>query len=160
MKAYLTFIILLISFQPLAMTTIAEKVCNAYKNEQDKAKCFTELKEQELTEISKITPPKYITFKHGSSACIEIKYWKQAIERIYSNDVQPFRDLDKNCRYLRENTIVYGLLKKEFHINTELAQIKASDGNKYWIELPAVLPITSENEFRPDNWNTDIRSLK
>ncbi|HAW94390.1 MULTISPECIES: hypothetical protein [unclassified Arsukibacterium] len=160
MRFTLIFFAFLISFQPLANDSIAEKVCNAYKNEDDRKKCFSELKEQELIETAEILPPaKYITFKWGSSACRDIKYWQQAIERTFSKDPQAFRDVDNNCKYLREATVVYGVLQKEFHISTELAQIKASDGHTYWIELPAVLPITSERETRPDNWTTDLREL-
>lgn len=160
MRFSVIFIAFVISFPLLANGSIADKVCNAYKNEADREKCFSELKDQVFIETSESPPPpKYITFKWGSSACRDIKYWQQAIERTFGKDPQAFRDVDKNCKYLREATVVYGVLKKEFHISTELAQIKASDGHTYWIELPAVLPITSESETRPDNWTTDLRKL-
>ncbi|TMO49874.1 DUF4124 domain-containing protein [Pseudoalteromonas ruthenica] len=104
--------------------------------------------------------PKYLTFKWGSTACEDLKYWKVAVDNIEAKTSMPFQDTDKHCKYLRENTIVLGVLEKHKYKNIEFGQIQASNGKKYWIELPAVLPITSERTIRPNDWFTDIRDIK
>lgn len=55
-------IILIIAFLPFSSfpnNSIADQICNAYKNTDDRSKCFDELKEE----------PRYLSFKFGVSAC-------------------------------------------------------------------------------------------
>lgn len=101
--------------------------------------------------------PEYITFKLGSTACEDIKYWKLAIDLIEAKADLPFKEADKHCKYLRENTVVLGVLEKQSYKTIELGKIKASNGKSYWVELNAVLPITSKNSKCPDYWKTDLR---
>jgi hypothetical protein len=104
--------------------------------------------------------PKYIKFKRGSTACHDIKYWKEAIDNIAAQNFPAFKKADRYCKYLRGNTYVLGILQREPYKGTELGKIKASDGITYWIELPAVLPITDSTQERPLFWMTDIRDFQ
>lgn len=99
----------------------------------------------------------YITFKWGGSACPSISYWQEAIDLIEVKSESPFQHIDRQCKYLRENTIVQGILEKVTYKNTQLAKVRASDDQFYWIELPALLPITSKSIVRPTRWVTDLR---
>lgn len=54
MKYGMLFILAFLSFSSLANESIADRVCNAYSNKQDKDKCFNELRNSEPEE-KKIT---------------------------------------------------------------------------------------------------------
>ncbi|MBE0364099.1 hypothetical protein PULV_a1654 [Pseudoalteromonas ulvae UL12] len=99
----------------------------------------------------------YITFKWGGSACSSVSYWQEAIDLIEAKSESPFQHIGKQCKYLRENTIVQGILEKVTYKNTQFAKVKASDDQSYWIELPALLPVTSRTMVRPTRWATDLR---
>jgi hypothetical protein len=58
-----------------ANDTIAGQICNAYKDEDDRIKCF-----DELTEV-----PRYISFKFGVSACPKVKYWEEFIDEYLAS---------------------------------------------------------------------------
>jgi len=145
-------ILLLISFKSFS---------NVYQCEIDGVQTFTDkpCDKSAVQQEPVYLIPKYIKFKYGSSACEDIKLWQQAIDRINANIKKPFKYVDKHCVYLRENTVVYGFLKKEKYNDTELAKVQASNGKGYWIELPAVLPITSTLGKKPRSWYTDLRSI-
>lgn len=108
-------------------------------------------------EKPKYVIPKYITFKWGGTACENIKYWKISLDSIEAKDNLPFKEADKHCKYLKENTVVLGILEKQIYRNTELGKIKASNGKSYWVELNGVKPITSKKNKPPSFWHTELR---
>lgn len=137
-----------ISFSGLANDSIAEMICNAYKKEDDKNKCFTELKED----------PKYISFKFGVSACPEKKYWEEFIDEQYSNNKPEIRGLDTYCLSLREGNIVFGFLDKAYYKGHELVQVKSSGGTLLWLESSAIKDVVFSQTEKPEPWLTVLRN--
>ncbi|WP_273050339.1 hypothetical protein [Pseudoalteromonas sp.] len=113
--------------------------------------------EDEINKKPLYVIPEYITFKWGGTACEDIKYWKISLDLIENKSDLPFKEADKYCKSLRENTVVLGILEKQTYKNTELGKIKASNGKTYWVELKGVQPITSKTNKKPIYWQTDLR---
>lgn len=134
---------------------------NVYKCEKNGVVNFTDqpCPNENGENIPYLITPKYITFKWGSSACRNIKHWQKAIDNVAAKRPSPLNVLDINCDYLREDSVVFGPLKSVKYKNTEFVKVKASNSFEYWIELPAVLPITSERVEKPQHWYTGIRTF-
>jgi|TARA_B100001059_G_C17838501_1_gene590117 hypothetical protein len=131
-----------------ANDTIAGQICNAYKDEDDRIKCF-----DELTEV-----PRYISFKFGVSACPKVKYWEEFIDELDSGNKPKVRSLDEYCFSLREGNIVYGFLNRAYYSGRELVQVKASSGILLWLESEAVKDIVVSQSKKPALWHTVLRN--
>lgn len=135
-------------FSSLASDSIAEKICNAYEKDEDKNKCFDELKEV----------PQYISFKFGGSACPDKKYWEKLIDELDSGNSPDMKEFDEYCLSLREGNVVYGFLNKVYYKGSELVQVKSSDGALLWLESAGVKDIVYSQTEKPKPWLTVLRN--
>lgn len=156
MKYGVLLILSLLSYSSLANDTLADKICNAYGNKQDKRKCFKEFAVEKEKEKIK-TAAKYIAFKNGGSACPEKKYWEK-----FSDDLElgiyVTKEFNDNCFYLRRNNIVYGFLDRFIYKKSEYVQVMSSDGRLLWLELAGVEDIISSTTQKPRHWSTNLRT--
>lgn len=148
MKAIIILIIAFLPFSSFPNNSIADQICNAYKNTDDRSKCFDELKEE----------PRYLSFKFGVSACPNKKHWEELIDELDSGIKPKGKGIDKHCLSLREGNIIYGFLNKSYYKGRELAQVKASDGTLLWLESAAIKDVTIDHIKKPEPWHTVLRN--
>ena len=148
MKAIILLIIAVLPFSSLSNDSIADQICNAYENTDDRSKCFDELKEE----------PRYLSFKVGVSACPNKKHWEELIDELDSGIKPKERGIDKHCFSLRESNIVYGFLNRSYYKGSEFVQVKASDGILLWLESAAIKGVTIDHIKKPEPWHTVIRN--
>lgn len=158
MKYGVLLILSFLSFTSMANDSIAEQICNAYANKTDKDKCFSELQEEPRKIINPEPSSKYLSFKHGGTACADIMYWKRFLDNVEIGEYN-MKAMDKHCFYIRENSVVYGFLSKITYKGSELVQVKSSDGQLLWIEFGGVAPIASSTDSKPNNWATRLRTV-
>jgi len=111
---------------------------------------------KQKTEIK--STEQYLTFKNGGTACPNKKHWERFFDSVELGTYNT-EELDSNCFFLRENSIVFGLLDKVFYKKNELVLVKSSEGKLLWLEFVGVAPITSSLAKKPNPWYTKLRTV-
>lgn len=110
--------------------------------------------------LQRIPDIKYISFKYGGSACPNSEIWISAIDKLANRELNPLKEIDSRCKYLRENSVVLGIYQSLKHRDSEFIQVQTSSGDKYWLERGGVYPIVSESDYRPNRWDTGLKDIK